>query len=125
MKKSIACLVILLAILISGCTGESDTNIPAGKSPDKSACKIDSDCQTPVSYLMRSICPYGSKCIDNKCEVVCAMYTHAQDPNISESYPAKCEKDTDCDCKSYLPKDLDSCSCLDARCYAVVRENTT
>lgn len=34
-------------------------------------CEVDSDCVTPFNYLIRSSCPYGSRCIDKVCEVVC------------------------------------------------------
>lgn len=35
------------------------------------SCKIDNDCKTPGEYLIRSNCPYTSKCIKNKCNVIC------------------------------------------------------
>lgn len=35
------------------------------------ACEVDQDCKTPVDYLIRSNCPYESKCLDEKCAVVC------------------------------------------------------
>jgi len=34
-------------------------------------CELNSDCITPFNYMIRSDCPYSSKCINNKCEVVC------------------------------------------------------
>jgi len=35
------------------------------------ACQVDLDCKTPVDYLIRSSCPYESKCLENRCAVVC------------------------------------------------------
>ena len=35
------------------------------------ACDSDSECETPVEYLVRSNCPYTSLCLENKCVVVC------------------------------------------------------
>lgn len=35
------------------------------------SCNVDADCVTPETYLIRSICPYTSKCLQNQCAVVC------------------------------------------------------
>jgi hypothetical protein len=35
------------------------------------SCTTDADCEVPNEYAIRSICPYTSKCINNKCTVVC------------------------------------------------------
>lgn len=35
------------------------------------SCNIDSDCETPAEYLLMSRCPFTSKCIKNKCNVIC------------------------------------------------------
>jgi len=35
------------------------------------SCNVDQDCKTPESYLIRSVCPYTSKCLQNSCAVVC------------------------------------------------------
>ncbi len=34
-------------------------------------CREDVECETPNDYLIRSICPYTSKCIEGQCAVVC------------------------------------------------------
>lgn len=34
-------------------------------------CTLDSDCETPADYMMSSVCPYESKCIEEKCTVIC------------------------------------------------------
>jgi len=35
------------------------------------SCSQDSECETPMEYLVQSRCPFTSLCIDNKCTVVC------------------------------------------------------
>lgn len=35
------------------------------------SCSLDSDCTTPTEYLIRSSCPYTSKCIEESCAVIC------------------------------------------------------
>lgn len=35
------------------------------------ACTTDADCIVPMDYAVRSVCPYMSRCIENKCTVVC------------------------------------------------------
>lgn len=37
-------------------------------------CEKDSECETPAEYLIRSNCPYTSKCIENKCSVICPHF---------------------------------------------------
>ena len=38
------------------------------------SCQKDSECETPWEYLIRSNCPYTSKCIENKCNVICPNF---------------------------------------------------
>lgn len=38
------------------------------------SCKKDSECETPWEYLIRSNCPYTSKCIQDKCSVICPNF---------------------------------------------------
>lgn len=38
------------------------------------SCKKDSECETPWEYLIKSNCPYTSKCIENKCSVICPNF---------------------------------------------------
>jgi hypothetical protein len=38
------------------------------------SCNIDEDCETPGDYLIRSSCPYTSKCLEKKCNVVCPEF---------------------------------------------------
>ena len=34
-------------------------------------CRADSECLTPAEFAIRSSCPYESRCINNKCTIVC------------------------------------------------------
>jgi hypothetical protein len=35
------------------------------------SCGIDDECETPSQYLIQSNCPYTSRCIEQRCTVVC------------------------------------------------------
>jgi hypothetical protein len=35
------------------------------------ACTDDAECVTPGTYLMQSVCPFTSKCLEGSCAVVC------------------------------------------------------
>lgn len=37
-------------------------------------CEFDSDCSLPMEFAIRSICPYGVKCIGKKCAVICPEF---------------------------------------------------
>ncbi|MGV8086728.1 MAG: DUF333 domain-containing protein [Candidatus Woesearchaeota archaeon] len=45
-------------------------------------CKVDQDCETPMNYLIRSSCPYTTKCIDDKCTVVCPIFNGEKYPDV-------------------------------------------
>jgi putative hemolysin len=47
-------------------------------------CEIDINCITPVSYSVRSDCPYTTKCLDNKCTVVCPKYVDGNYASVKE-----------------------------------------
>lgn len=38
------------------------------------SCEKDDDCETPVEYLIMSSCPFTSKCIEKKCNVICPNF---------------------------------------------------
>lgn len=38
-------------------------------------CSQHMDCETPAEYLIRSNCPYESRCINDICTVVCPIYS--------------------------------------------------
>jgi len=60
----------------------SNTPIPASYSSEEYKiasttdvfCNIDDDCKTPGEYMIRSDCPYFSKCLVGKCNIVCPAY---------------------------------------------------
>jgi len=45
-------------------------------------CSQDNECITPTNYLIRSSCPYTTKCIDEKCTVVCPIFDGTKYPNV-------------------------------------------
>ncbi len=47
------------------------------------SCNIDSECETPMEYLVMSRCPFASLCLENRCTVVCPDYVNAP---ITEEY---------------------------------------
>lgn len=75
------------------------------------ACETHAQCQTPMTYLSRSVCPFGSRCIDGTCVVVCPM-----------NEPPSCSEDSDCDCGGYAANDDINCKCVDEVCVAVVKK---
>lgn len=83
--------------------------------PKVEECATDADCTVPVSYAIKSICPYGSWCAEGTCTIVCPM--------VDESYSSaiSCKQDTDCDCSSYVADDAIGCRCITGRCAATVR----
>lgn len=38
------------------------------------SCSEDKECETPNEYLIRSSCPYTSKCIQKTCTVICPNF---------------------------------------------------
>ncbi len=79
------------------------------------ACANDNECVTPTAYLIRSNCPFTSRCIENACAVVCPMAFGA--PVQTEL----CQSDSDCNCGQYAEAGND-CRCVDGSCYAVMRQ---
>jgi hypothetical protein len=47
-------------------------NAPVEKTGQ--VCNTDADCHTPGRYLLRSDCPYESRCIGSECVVVCPKF---------------------------------------------------
>jgi len=77
------------------------------------ACTSDLECQTPMSYLIQSNCPYGSKCVDNECRVVCSFFP---DQEAADA----CQTDADCAlCNETYPRAGATCRCLDNRCHRI------
>ena len=85
MNRYFAFLIVLFVLVLTSCSSmsvagnESEINLPNGYTlenytvVEKSniACNYHSDCETPVSYLVRSNCPYRSLCLEDRCAVVC------------------------------------------------------
>jgi hypothetical protein len=81
------------------------------------ACKSDGECATPMRYLTRSSCLYGSQCVEGTCAVTCQITP--PDPAL-DGLPPECSVDSDCDCKNFVPNDSKDCRCLSGKCAAVV-----
>jgi hypothetical protein len=47
-------------------------------------CDVDNDCETPGEYLVRSNCPFTSKCIKGKCNVVCPAFDGKKYEDVRE-----------------------------------------
>ena len=85
------------------------------------SCTLNSDCKTPVDYLIRSSCPFVSKCIENNCNVVCVGLYKSEQDELSEI--SQCNKNADCDCSTfYGGSDIKKCLCINGLCNAVVSE---
>jgi putative hemolysin len=62
-------------------------------------CLADKDCITPMNYLVRSDCPYTTKCIKGKCTVVCPKFDGQNYADVK-----------DCgSCPQYVPPTPDWC----------------
>ncbi|MBW2990571.1 hypothetical protein KY348_02585 [Candidatus Woesearchaeota archaeon] len=82
------------------------------------SCTVNEECKTPMEFLVQSNCPFGSACIDSKCKVVCPLFYHDPNPEISKSYPFTCEDDSDCDCSEREQRTIE-CRCADNKCVSV------
>ena len=92
MRRPLLISLILLAIVLCGLLFVSrregvepvverdrDKNLPSNYSLDtytvaeKSdvVCKRDRECELPMSYAVRSSCPYAAICLEGRCAVVC------------------------------------------------------
>ena len=45
-------------------------------------CTLDTDCNTPPEYLIRSSCPFTSICYRGNCTVVCRQIAHSVGNNV-------------------------------------------
>src|SRR3989339_695720 len=83
-------------------------------------CLIHPDCKTPFEYMVRSDCPFESRCLENKCRVVCPR---AFDSKLKESINKKqCGENKDCQCEHYKDKNInnENCRCVEGQCLAIV-----
>lgn len=82
-------------------------------------CDQKEDCELPFMFAIRSNCPFTSKCIENKCKVICPEpYKSIEE---AEEKKFQCEENEDCDCSYYKAPDFDMCLCLDNICSVVIK----
>lgn len=78
-------------------------------------CSTDDECETPMDYLIRSICPFESKCVEGRCAVVCV--------DRYDTVKPQCSSDDECNCKNfYGADDVKACKCIDTVCTAIVAQ---
>lgn len=117
MKKILIGVVIIVIIIVAIGFGpffgetEYKTDGNVGE-----LCQSSKDCQTPVSFLIQSNCPFGSACVDGRCAVVCPITFH--DAEISVSHTPTCSIDTECDCIERENRTIE-CRCIDNSCVSV------
>ena len=76
------------------------------------SCSQDMDCKTPGRYLMMSSCPYTSKCLDDKCTVVCPIYNGTTYPKVKECGECPQIHPLQQYCKNgIIPGKIDECGC--------------
>lgn len=85
----------------------------ATSSPEK--CAGDSECETPFSFMVRSSCPFESKCIEEKCRVACPI-----DFGKENGDKNKCKYNQDCNCATYVADDKKDCVCFKNECLMLV-----
>jgi hypothetical protein len=116
--------LVILAIvgIVSYNTGytngyvEGFSKVSVGES-----CAVDTDCKTPWDYLIRSSCPFESKCVESECKVACVGPYKTEQDEINKI--PQCNKNADCNCSSfYAGIDIIKCSCIEGLCTAIVSE---
>ena len=73
------------------------------------SCNDDSECTTPYEYLILSHCPHTSKCIDNKCTVVCPKALEEYCGGMSLTEAKLIAENSDCTAEGSL-KDTYMCN---------------
>ncbi len=114
-KKTIG-IALCIGLILVGCSANQDvqtTELGIGSS-----CTSADECMLPMEFAIQSNCPFASVCIDSKCAVVCPLYAHDPNPEISESYAKACEKNDDCDCAERNGRSLE-CLCHGNKCVSV------
>lgn len=84
-------------------------------------CNEDSNCKTPIEFVMQSNCAFTSACVNNKCKVICPFTFPDPNPQANKTYPVPCQEDYDCDCSIRHDRWL-QCLCLDGGCVSVEAE---
>ena len=68
-------MTIIILLLFAGYLIYSGNNVPEYQTeqPDydltkmtEDTCQVDSDCQTPAEFLLKSNCPYESRCLETR-----------------------------------------------------------
>jgi len=85
-------------------------------------CQENSDCPLPMSFAVRSNCPYQSYCYNTRCIVACPMWEPSQAENQKISYRVDCQENPDCNCSQWDRENKFECACLDGRCASIVAE---
>ena len=107
-----------ILLLIDGCTSSKNDQYEPNV---RALCIQHSQCKLPMEYAVQSNCPFGVSCIDLTCKVVCPLYYHDPNMEVSRSYPFTCETDSDCDCSERGNKTTE-CRCIDNSCLSVEAE---
>ncbi len=82
-------------------------------------CSTNDECETPMDYLIRSICPFQSKCVEGTCAVVCIDRYNTEKGELRKD--PQCSSDDECNCKNfYGADDIKACKCIDTICTAIV-----
>ena len=114
-------IAIFCVFVLAGCAPKQVPSVADGNPG--AACQTNEDCVTPGSYLMRSNCPFESRCFNSLCAVVCPMRHIVSDGSGGwKSQDNACSEDSDCDCAAYAASDLMRCACVDRACWAIVKE---
>jgi len=121
-KTIIITTIMLIVMIIFSIIFKYPLNYEPAKVEDidniEKYCEKNSECQTPIEYLIQSNCPFGSLCIENKCRVVCPLTYHDLNPELSKSYLYSCQTDKDCDCKEREKRTIE-CKCVNNECFSV------
>jgi hypothetical protein len=121
---SLRLLTIAAFLVLSACSSSPDmrpTPVADENGNVGSSCSTEADCVLPMTYAIRSVCPFTVVCSNSKCAVACPIVTHDTNPQGSQSYPETCSADSDCDCSSYQ-LEMKRCSCVSGACQAIVAE---
>jgi hypothetical protein len=104
-------------LMLAGCAAQEEEYEPnVGAS-----CTQQSECKLPMEYAIQSNCPFGVSCIDFTCKVVCPLYYHDPDMQVSKGYSFTCEVDSDCDCSERGNRTIE-CRCVENKCLSVEAE---
>jgi len=79
-------------------------------------CSQDRDCITPGTYLIRSSCPYTTKCIEGNCTVVCPIFDGTKYPDVKDCgacQPIPPLSPDYCKNGTIIPGATDECGCQD------------